>query len=208
MRFFTFVFLLLFLQISLFAQDYPARYSKKVTDVYNAYAPDKNSGWIVTDKEEKKGDHKVSNAPECDIRSVMSCYDNSKLRVDIVLWNPVSYQWLTYFAINMQYAGGVEEYYYYDIDTKELRYRKTDNGSVVEDDVLSQDDGTDFAFITTYDGNDDMIVGLIIDKDKHFGGSKGKTYYLTCDFQSGFTDSNGDLQVADYTPTVRLHYVR
>ncbi|HOV15693.1 MAG TPA: hypothetical protein PK771_15500, partial [Spirochaetota bacterium] len=170
MKFFLVLFVVLLgIQFSVFAQDYPAKYAKKVADVYEGYAPDKSTGWIVTDKEEKKGDHNVSNAPECDIRAIMSCYDDSKLRVDLVLWNPISYKWLTYFAINMQYAGGVEEFYYYDVDSKELRYRKTDNGSVVKDEVLTQDDGTDFAFITTYDGKADMIVGLIIDKDKHFG---------------------------------------
>ena len=108
----------------------------------------------------------------------------------------------------MQYAGGVEEYYYFDVNTKEMRYRKMDNGELIDEYVLTQDDGTDFSFVTTYGGESDMIVGLIIDKDKHFGGTKGKVYYLTCDFESGFTDKEGNLQVADTTPTVRLHYTR
>ncbi len=108
----------------------------------------------------------------------------------------------------MQYAGGVEEYYYYDVYTQEMRYRKLDNGEIVDEYTMDQTDGTDYSFVTTYGGESDMIVGLIIDKDKHFGGTKGKVYYLTCDFESGFTDKEGNLQVADYTPTIRLHYTR
>ena len=206
MRLFALVLFLFCLQIPVFSQDIEDRDSTEVSDVTEAYTPDQ---WLVSEDEEEKGDQQVSNAPECDIRAVMGCYDNDRLRIDILLWNPVSFKWLTYFAIKLEYDAGVSEYYAYNTDTKKIRYIKYDNGETVDDYYLDEDgEGLDMGFVTSSYGKKNCSVGIIIDKEKHIGGKKGKRYYLTCEFESGFIDKKGNLKVADSTRSVNMYFVK
>ncbi|MGE5558842.1 MAG: hypothetical protein ACM3WV_09555 [Bacillota bacterium] len=66
------------------AGEIPRRPADEVEDVYEPYTA---SEWIISPDEEDEGDQNVSNAPECDIRGVIACYDVNYLRVDILLHN-------------------------------------------------------------------------------------------------------------------------
>ncbi len=180
----------------------PKRYSLEVSDVTEAYDPD----WIVSPNEEKKGDHSVSNAPECDIRGVISCYDSDQIRVDILLHNSVKRKVEVWYAVKFEYADNLNEYFTYYPGDDTFIYEKEKNGTITETKTLSVSSDSDFAGVTSSGGVSDTDIYIIIDKEKHIGGSYGKTYYLTSTFYAGYVDKNDTMQIADQTMVVDLYF--
>lgn len=191
---------LLFILLLSFSLNSLDRYSVKVNDVFGTYESD----WIVSPNEEPKGDQKVSNALECDIQGAISCYDDEYFRVDILLNNAITYNFTIFYAIKFIYAGNMEEWYTYYPLSKDFIYEKIENGKITETTDLTGVSSGDSCGVTS-EGFD---VYLIINKDKHFGGDKGKTYYLQTIFVSGFLDSKNKMHFADETIAIKLHYKR
>jgi len=179
------------------------RNSTSVKDVTQPYSPEE---MIIAESEEQQNDQQVSNAPECDIRAIMSCYDKESLRFDIVLWNPIQYKFKTWFGIRIEYKDSAEYYIYFPA-TKQLEYLLEENDEITKDEILKQDD-EDFAVVTSYNDVKGTSVAIVISKKKHIGGTVGKKYYITCDFESGFIDKEGKIQRADYTKTVDVYFVK
>lgn len=182
----------------------PKRYALKVADVVEAYDPD----WIVSPYEEPKGDHSVSNAPECDIRGVIACYDSNQLRVDILLHNPVKRKVEVWYAVKFEYADNLNEYFTYYPGDNTFIYEKEKNGEIVSKKTLDVSNDSDFAGVTSSGGVNDTDIYIIIDKDEHIGGSRGKQYYLTTTFYSGYIDKKDTMQVADKTIPVDLYFTK
>jgi len=113
------VLLVLCCVISVGAYAVPSRDSMKVSDVTEAYNPD----WIIGPTEESVGDHQVSNASECDIRGIISCYDDNQLRVDILLNSSVTKKVDVWYAVKFEYTD-VNEYYTYYPSSNTLVYEK------------------------------------------------------------------------------------
>ena len=180
----------------------PRRNATKVKDADKPYSADI---WLVSPDEEPIGDEEVSNAPECDIKGILGAYDDDLIRVDIILENPVSFDWLTVYAILIKYTNQ-SECYTYHTDTKELIYEKLVDGEVVETKTLNElPDTQDKAGVTSYDGQANRDIYFIISKD-HIAGKEGNRYFLTCSFFSGFLDDAGEINIADQTITVEMEF--
>ncbi len=136
--------------------------------------------------EEEKGEHNVSNAPECDIAAVMSANDYSQLRVDIVLYNPIKYKLDTWFGVEFEYTNMIEDYYYFPANDEFYYISMNLDGEVVDKKLLENNLDVDFAAVTSYNGEDNRSVIIIIDKELHIEGEKGKIYFLKTKVASGF----------------------
>src|SRR4030042_4058376 len=181
----------------IYADDPPRRNATKVDDVFSPYTADE---WIVSPEEEPTEDEDVSNAAECDIYGVIACYDDEYLRVDIILNNSISYDWLTVYAIKLEYSS-MSEYYTYHTDSDELIYEKEKKGKITETKVLTEEESNDFAGVSGSGYEEDDDVYFIISKKNHISGEKGNRYYLTCRFYSGFINNDDELNIADQTIT-------
>lgn len=182
----------------------PKRYALKVADVTQGYDPD----WIVSPYEEAKGDQSVSNAPECDIKGVIACYDSNQLRVDILLHNPVKRNVEVWYAVKFEYADNLNEYFTYYPGDDTFIYEKEKNGKITQTKKLDVSSDSDFAGVTSSGGVNDTDIYIIIDKDEHIGGTSGKQYYLTSTFYSGYIDKKDQMQVADQTIAVDLYFTK
>ena len=190
--------------VTVFSVAQETRNAMKVDKVIEPYTPDEFS---IYEDEEEQGDHLVSNAPECDIRSVMVCYDRERIRFDIILYSPITFNYKLWYGVVLEYKNNEKEYYAYFTDTKELHYIVEINDEIVKDTVLTSEDG-DFAAITSSYDVENTLVAIVINKDKHIAGVKGKKYYLTSYFVSGFVDENDNIQKADDTITVNINFVK
>jgi hypothetical protein len=180
----------------------PRRDATQVDDVFKPYTAD---DWVVSPDEEPTGDQTTENAVECDIRGVIACYDDDYLRVDILLENGVTFDWDVWYAIKLEYDD-MNEYYTYYSDSKKLIYEKEKNGKIVKTVNLTSNKSDDTAGITDSEGVKNSDVYFIINKKDHIGGEKGKRYYLTCDFMSGYVSKQDKLKVADDTITVDMYF--
>ncbi|MEW6196842.1 MAG: hypothetical protein AB1521_16970 [Bacteroidota bacterium] len=185
-----------------YPQNAARRMSTKVSDVFEPYTAD---DWIISPNEEPNGPDDEYDPEECDIYGVISCYDNNHLRVDILLTNNISFDWLTVYAIKLEYEG-MNEYYTYHTDSKELIYEKEVDGKIVKTERISSENGKDVAGVSNSGEKDNADVYFIINKDKHIGGEKGKRYYLTCKFFSGYMSTDNELTIADETIPVELEF--
>jgi len=181
---------------------YESRNSKKVNDVNKGYSVDE---WVVSPEEEPQGDEQVNNAPECDIRGVISCYDDDQLRVDILLTHQVSYKFTVWYAIKFEYTDEIHYYTYYPKEDK-LFFEIVQNGEITKSEELGED-SKDYAGVTSSGDKESGSVYIIIDKDLHIGGDKGKRYYLTTTIFSG-VNNNNEMKVADEAMTVNLFFVK
>jgi hypothetical protein len=180
----------------------PRRNSTKVDDVFKPYSAD---GWIISPDDEPINDQQVTNAPECDLEGVISCYDDRYLRVDILLHTGVSFLWDTLYGIRLEYDS-MNEYYIYDTASGKLIYKKEKNGKIVETTDLTKDSAGDTAGITSSGNIDNSDIYLIINKANHISGKKGNRYFLTSYFYSEFYNEKGDLKLADDTIDVDLEF--
>jgi len=89
-----------------------------------------------------------------------------------------------------------------------LIYEKEVDGEITETNNLDMTASTDFAGVTSSGGIDGKDIYIIIDKNQHIGGTKGKQYYLTSYFYSGYVDNNDKMQIADETIPVDLYFVK
>lgn len=189
--------------INLSAADYPAKYSDSVANVNDPYTP---SGWIVSPDDGLATYVKVDNAPECDIKGIISCYDKNSLRVDILLKHPISYDVKVWYAIKIEYTDLVEYYTYYP-ETEDLVYEQEKDGKVIKTESLKGND-LDYTGVTDSGDVKNTDVYIIINKDKHIDGTVGQMLYLVSSFYSGYVDEAGKLHVADTTNPVNLYFKR
>jgi hypothetical protein len=199
--------ILVFLVFSVAAGAAGTNPRKDATEVDDAFTPYTADDWIVSPDEEPLEDQQVDNAPECDIKGVIACYDADYLRVDILLANGISDKWDLYYSIKVEYEGLVEYYTYYTI-SKKFVYVKEKNGKILRSKTLTGDNSKDCAGVTDSGDEAKSDVYFIINKDDHIGGKKGQTYYLTTYFLSGYIDKKGNENTADDTITVDLHFKR
>lgn len=182
----------------------PRRDATKVTDVFEPYTADE---WIVSPDEEPAGDQEVDNAPECDIKGVIACYDKDYLRVDILLKNSITFKWDLCYRIKVEYDTLVEYFTYYTA-SKKFVYDKERDGKIVTTKTLTKDNSKDSAGVTNSgDGKNDDIY-FIMNKNDHIGGKKGERYYLTTYFSACYIDKKGKLNVADETIPVKVEFER
>ncbi|MEC9488256.1 MAG: hypothetical protein UMV23_02080 [Halanaerobium sp.] len=180
----------------------PRRFSTPVDDVFQGYVADE---WIIAPYEEPKGDQLVTNAPECDIKSVISCFDQDYLRMDIMLHNPVSFDLQVAYGMILVYTN-VDEYYIYYPHSNQFIFSKFDKSGKILDYRVLDENSLDSAGVTNSGSVYNVNIYFIINKYKHIGGVKGENYYLTCNFFSGFIDLNGDFVIADETIPVEVEY--
>jgi hypothetical protein len=180
----------------------PRRNATSVDDVSQPYTAGE---WIVSPDEESIGDEDAGNAVECDIKAVIACYDYDYLRVDILLNNPISFEWKTLYAIKLEYDV-MNEYYTYYTETKKLIYEKEVNGEITKTTVLSMDDSKDIAGVSSSGDAENSDVYFIINKAAHIGGEKGNRYFLTCKFFSGYLTTEDELHIADETKFIELEF--
>ena len=214
--FFLFVFIISPL-ISQYGELPPLRYAKEVMRVSKPYS---GADWIVSPFEEGKGDQKVSNAYECDIRAIAAVNDARRLRIDIYLHNPVTYKWKVYYSFRITYKYGTSDTFIYFPTRKEFYYGRWDrNGNLVKSRLLKNEPQGDTCGVTdsfvSGRRRTNTVVYLIIDKDKHFAKTgRGEKRWLTTRFSSGYIRKGaGDdwirnIREADTTMRVRLGYIR
>ena len=183
------------------AADIPRRSATVVSDVSDPYTAD---DWLISPSEEPAGDQRVSNALECDIKGAIACYDDKRLRVDIFLNNSITYKWDVFYSVRFEYDDGYVEYYtYYPVD-KKMVFEAEDHGKITKRQTLDTTKSDDYAGVTSTGEMKDDDVYLIIDKDKHIDGVKGKSYYFTTSFSSGYIDKNDTEHIADETIDVEM----
>ena len=215
-----FFFLIIFL-ISPIITQYkklpPLIYAKEVNRVAAAY---RGAGWIISPYEEAKGDHKVTNAHECDIRAVAAVNDARRLRIDIYLHNPITYKWKICYAFKITYKYGSYDAFIYFPTRNEFYFGKWDrNGRLLDSYLLKRDSHSDTCFVTASvvrgRRKPNTVVALIIDKDKHFAKSgRGKKRWITTRCFTGYIKAGAGenwikgLREADITMDVRLGYIR
>ena len=85
------------------------RKAREVTDVSKPYA----AQWIVRPNEELKGDHRVRQFPETDLRAISAANDPKRLRIDIFLYNPVGSSKQVVFVFKIIYRWRYEEWFIY-----------------------------------------------------------------------------------------------
>src|SRR5208283_5143483 len=108
---------------------------------------------------------KVDNAPELDIKSVISCYDKTSLRVDILLKHPIAYKIKVWYAIKIEYNDLIEFYTYYPA-SRNLIYEQEKEGKVIKTENL-KDNNLDYTGVTSSGGVENTDVYIIINKDQH-----------------------------------------
>ncbi|NLY74678.1 MAG: hypothetical protein GX075_05180 [Firmicutes bacterium] len=182
------------------AADIPRRNATRVDDVFEPYIA---MEWIVSPDEEPAKDHMVTNADECDIYGVISCYDRDYLRVDILLENEISFKWDIFYALKFEYTT-MNEYYFFFVDSGKLVYEKERGGKVVETKTLTKKTSKDLAGISNSGELNNSDVYFIIDKKDHIQGETGKRYFLTSVFYSGYITEDNNLKVADDTIKVEF----
>jgi hypothetical protein len=201
----AFVGLVLFISPAFADTNYvkhPLRSADKVQDVTKPYQP---SGWLISTAEEAEGDQTVDNAPETDLEGMTACYDDAFLRVDMHLYHPITYKTRVWYAVKFEYEDMVEYYTFYP-DTKTFIYEKEEDGKVTDTKELTQDEEGDQAGVTSSGDQADSCVYLIINKENHIAGEKGKKYFLSTSFFSGYVDKNDKMHIADQTVTVDMQF--
>ncbi len=188
----------------------PTRRALEVRDVVKAYSVN----WVVPPAEEPRGDHRVSNAPETDIRAVSVANDRRRIRIDIALHNPVSFTKKVIFAARIYYKGDVSEGFLFSPHQKKLMYVRFQGQKVVSSRQLKTRVGSDWVEIVggTVRGvrKPNSIISLFIDKDVHFAKKDyGKRKWLRAQFFTGFIrKGDGQLRPADETRRIKLSYIR
>jgi hypothetical protein len=187
---------------TVFAKDPPRRNATEVDDVTKPYTSDE---WIVSPDEESVGDETAPNAKETDIQSVIACYDEDYIRIDILLTNSISFDWKTLYAIKIEYDE-MNEYYTYYTDSDKLVYEKEKGGKIVKTKTLVKGDSNDVAGVVSSGESENDDVYFIINKKDHIGGVKGKRYYLTCSFFAGYLTKSDKIEIADKTIPVDMEF--
>lgn len=196
--------LLICVPVAFGESDRPYRNATAVNDVNEPYTAD---DWIISPDEEPAGDELVSNAPECDIKGVIACYDQDFLRLDILLNHSVTYDFVVWYAVEFEYEDMNEYYTYYPL-SKTLIYEKEVDGKITETTELSKTKTDDWAGVTDSSDQKNDDIYIIISKESHMSGNKGKHYFLTTYVMAGYVDKKDKMKVADDTIKVDLDFER
>lgn len=189
--------------INLTAADNPAKNADYVTNVNEPYTP---GDWIVSPDEELATYLKVENAPELDIKGVISCYDKTSLRVDILLKHSIAYKIKVWYAIKIEYTDLIEFYTFYPT-SGDLIYEQEKNGKVIKTENL-RDNNLDYTGVTSSGGVENTDVYIIINKDQHIAGKVGETLFIVSSFYSGYVNPVGKMQITDTSNPVDLYFKR
>lgn len=184
------------------AGETPRRPATVVDDVMEPYTADE---WIISPDEEPGDDQETEDYPACDINGIIACSDETYLRIDILVNSEIEPDRPLFFAVRFAYEG-MNEYYTYYSDAEKLVYEKEKGGKIVQTKVLTEAQTDDTAGITDSPDLDNADVYFIINKADHIGGVKGRSYYLTCSFFSGYLDVDNQLAIADETIPVDLQF--
>jgi len=178
------------------------RNATKVDDVFKPYTAD----WIVSPEEDPVSKN-TGDVAEADIKGVIACYDNDHLRVDILLNNSISFKWATFYAIKFEYDD-INEYYTYYTDTQKLIYKQEKDNKIVKTKTydMNTSGSKDTAGVSDSGDKKDADVFFIINKTDHIGGEKGKRYFLTSHFYSGYLTKKNDIYIADETQPTELEF--
>jgi len=198
-------FALLFLSApitAVLAAEPPDRPATPVDDVFEPYTAD---DWIVSPDEEEMGDEDADGMPELDIYAIIACWDDEYLRVDILLNDSVDFEHNTFFAIKVEYEGS-NEYYTYYTATEQLIYEKEKDGKITQRTTLGSGKSKDIAGVTDSADLDAADIYFFITKADHIGGKKGREYFLTCSFFSGYVTAKNELYIADQTIPVNVQF--
>lgn len=188
----------------------PMREAREVRRVKESYT----TKWVVRPSEEQKGDQRVTNAPETDIRAVSAANDRRRLRIDINLYAPVNRRMQVLYAFKIRYKGGVEDWFAYTPHNEQFLQITMKHGRITKNRVLVKERRGDWVEVggTTISGVSvpNSRVTLFIDKDKHFAmRGKGTRKWVTAQFFTGyFQRGTGRIKGADSTIDVKLSYVR
>jgi hypothetical protein len=204
-KFMTLLFFSLFLIINsgmISLEDPPRRQSFEVADVFQPYNP---PAWIISPNEEPAGDQDVLYADECDIKGILSCYDENYLRVDIILNNSITFNWKTIYGVVLEYTT-TNEWYWFSTENKNFVYAKEEDGELFDIKTLNEVGAADRAGTTNSGEAQDSDIYFIINKNDHIGGVKGENYYLTCTFFSGYLTKENSVHIGDETMSVKLEF--
>jgi hypothetical protein len=188
----------------------PLKRAREVANVGGRYT----LKWVVSPNQEARGDQKVRNAPETDIRGVSAANDRRRLRIDISLHNPVNKRKKVFYAFKIRYKGGVEDWFAYIPHNNRFIQFTRKRGRITKRKVLRKRKGSDYVQVSsTRIGRKRIrnnLISLFVDKDKHFSRKgRGRRKWVTATFYSGyFVRGSGKLKVADSTRTIRLSYRR
>jgi hypothetical protein len=178
----------------------PLRSAMEVDDAFAPYAP---QDWIVSPLEEPEGDAPAGTTPpELDIRGVLSCADASHLRVDIVLHREIASDRTAGFGVKLSYDGGVNEYFTYFTGLNRLYYVREAFGRIQKSHRLFGEGSSDNA------GLAGKNVYILIEKDAHMAGERGRPYRVGALFFSLTLDGGLIGHVEDRTIPVDLRYTR
>jgi hypothetical protein len=177
--------------------------SRSALEVQDAFAPYTPEEWIVSPLEEPEGDIPAGTTPpESDIRGVLSCFDGIHLRVDILLHHEVSSDKTVGFGVKLAFEGGVSEYLTYFPGLNRLYYVRETLGRIQKSHRLTGDRSSDSA---GFSGRD---VYLLIEKNAHMAGEKGRSYRVGAVFYSMTLDRTLNGRLEDLTVAVNLRYTR
>ena len=122
-----------------------------------------------------------------------------------MLNNSITFDWKTLYAVKIEY-GDTNEYFTYYTDSEKLVYEKEENGKIVKTKTLAKADSNDVAGVTDSGEQENDVIYFIINKEDHIGGEKGKRYYLTCSFFSGYVTKSDEIKIADKTISVEMEF--
>jgi hypothetical protein len=178
----------------------PLRSAAEVDDAFAPYTP---QDWIVSPLEEPEGDAPAGTTPpECDIRGVLSCADASHLRVDIVLHREIAADRTAGFGVKLSYDEGVNEYFTYFTGLDRLYYVRETFGRIQKSHRLFGEGSSDNA------GFAGKNVYILIEKNAHMAGERGRPYRVRALFFSLTLDGDLTGHIEDCTIPVDLRYTR
>lgn len=176
---------------------------RSALEVQDAFAPYTPGEWVVSPLEEPEGDvPSGTTPPESDINGVLSCFDGTHLRVDIILRFEVSSDKTVGFGVKLAFEGGVSEYFTCFPGLNRLYYVREALGEIKRSHRLTGDRYGDSG------GSYGRDVYILINKDAHMAGEKGKTYYVKAAFYSMTIDRTLTGRIEDRTIGVNLRYTR
>jgi hypothetical protein len=196
----------LFLSLALlsFAES-TGQYRRQSTAVDDVFEPYTSEEWIISPDDEEIENPNTDGISEYDIDGVISCYDEDYLRFDILLYDSISYEYDSFYALKIDYGTLTEFYTYYTLSGK-LIYEKQKNGAITERKNLTGTDSDDCAGIASSGLYPDDDIYFILNKEDHIKGEKEKRYYVTLTCYSGYLKDEKSLQITDDTDAVDVEF--
>jgi hypothetical protein len=184
------------------AAESPRRQAFMVKDVFAANTVD----WFISPAEEPEGDFGWELPEECDIKGALATQDQEYLRLDLIMYNPVStevsfVEW-NEFGFNLTMSGKNWDYMYTpSLDQfQRFFYTKPKN------EITEFEKGKTKHLAGIADNK--KAVYFILNKAEFTGGQKGKQSAQIFFFAGNALVKNGDFSTveADRTITITLEY--